>query len=72
MSNTQLLINQLQDVSTRGSLSTAYKWYILYAIRLKVWTKCYVVLSILLTLSTFERGELLYFSPSIRLSAEWQ
>ena len=25
MSNTQLLINQLQDVSTRGSLSTAYK-----------------------------------------------
>ena len=24
MSNTQLLINQLQDVSTRGSLSTAY------------------------------------------------
>ena len=27
MSNTQLLINQLQDVSTRGSLSTAYKSY---------------------------------------------
>ena len=25
MSNTQLLINQLQDVLTRGSLSTAYK-----------------------------------------------
>ena len=25
MSNTQLLINQLQDVSTQGSLSTAYK-----------------------------------------------
>ena len=24
MSNTQLLINQLQDVLTRGSLSTAY------------------------------------------------
>ena len=24
MSNTQLLINQLQDISTRGSLSTAY------------------------------------------------
>ena len=26
MSNAQLVINQLQDVSTRGSLSTAYKW----------------------------------------------
>ena len=28
MSNTQLLINQLQDVSTRGPLSTAYKWLV--------------------------------------------
>ena len=26
MSNTQLLINQLHDVSTRGSLSTAYTY----------------------------------------------
>ena len=28
MSNTQLLINSMQDVSTRGSLSTAYKSYV--------------------------------------------